>query len=220
MVGFAVTLLLVAGAAISGCGDESGPPATRATTTTEPPTGPPPSQPGGYGSRAPGNAEDGDDGAAGAGDEAAAAPARGGAEREVAGTVRAYLLGLDAGDGGRVCALLAPGAIDEVELPERRSGCGASLTASIGYRDPRGLPVFESLRLAGIRAIAVEGRTARARATTVTSFSDRDEPSIEDDVVHLVRDDGAWLIAKPSATLYRAVGIADVPPSVLAPPGG
>ena len=52
-----------------------------------------------------------------------------------------------------------------------------------------------------------------------TRFADRGEVSVEDDVVYLVREDGAgWLIAKPSSTLYRAVGIADVPPSVLAPP--
>ena len=52
----------------------------------------------------------------------------------------------------------------------------------------------------------------------VTRFADRDEVSIEDDVVYLVRDAGSWSIAKPSSTLYRAVGIADVPPSVLTPP--
>jgi hypothetical protein len=56
-------------------------------------------------------------------------------------------------------------------------------------------------------------------ATVVTRFADREEASIEDDVVYLVLDGGAgWLIAKPSSTLYRAVGIADVPPSVLTPP--
>jgi hypothetical protein len=54
--------------------------------------------------------------------------------------------------------------------------------------------------------------------TTVTRFADREEPSIEDDVVYLTRSGDDWLIAKPSSTLYRAVGIAEVPPSVLAPP--
>ena len=55
-------------------------------------------------------------------------------------------------------------------------------------------------------------------ATVVTTFADRDERSVEDDVVYLVRAGGRWLVAKPSTTLYRAVGIADVPPSVISPP--
>ena len=53
----------------------------------------------------------------------------------------------------------------------------------------------------------------------MTHFADRDEVSVEDDVVYLSRTGDRWLIAKPSSTLYRAVGIADVPPSVLSPPG-
>ena len=72
-----------------------------------------------------------------------------------------------------------------------------------------------------LRDVSVRARpqSARAVATVVISFSDRPQPSIEDDVIYLVPDRGRrWLIAKPSATLYRAVGIADVPPSVLTPP--
>ena len=53
----------------------------------------------------------------------------------------------------------------------------------------------------------------------VTRFADRDEPSVEDDIIYLAARDGDWLIAKPSATLYRAIG-ADVPPSVLLRPDG
>ena len=56
-------------------------------------------------------------------------------------------------------------------------------------------------------------------ATVVTQFADRSEASVEDDILYLIRTGDAWLVAKPSSTLYRAVGIADVPPSVLAPPG-
>ena len=56
-------------------------------------------------------------------------------------------------------------------------------------------------------------------ATVVTRFADRDEPSVEDDIVYLPRpaDNSDWVIAKPSATLYRAIG-AEAPPAVLAPP--
>jgi hypothetical protein len=139
-------------------------------------------------------------------------------ERAAARAVRDYVRGLDDRDGQAVCALLAPGAIDEVELPEKRGSCAASLEASIGYRDPRGLPVWETARAAELPSIEVSGDAAKVVLTTVTQFADREEPSIEDDVVYLVRSASGWLIAKPSSTLYRAVGIAEVPPSVLAPP--
>ncbi len=140
-------------------------------------------------------------------------------ERAVAQAVRAYVEALDDGDGAATCALLAPGAIDAVELPKERSDCAASLDASIGYRDPRGVPVWESARVVALPSLEVDGEQAKVVATTVTQFADRDEPSIEDDVVYLVRSGDEWLIAKASSTLYRSIGVADVPPSVLAPPG-
>ena len=139
-------------------------------------------------------------------------------ERAVARAVRAYVGSLDQRDGAAACALLAPGAIDAVDLPEERGDCAASLEASIGYRDPRGLPVWESARVVAVPSLEIDGEQAKVVATTVTQFADRDEPSIEDDVVYLRRAGDEWLIAKPSSTLYRAVGVADVPPSVLAPP--
>jgi hypothetical protein len=141
-------------------------------------------------------------------------------EQAAARAVGDYLEALDAGDGARACGLLVPGALQELELPEPRGGCAASLTASIGYRDPRGLPVWEGVEARRIRVTELDrgGRSARVVATVETTFADRDEPSIEDDLVYLSRGDGRWLVAKPSSTLYRAVGIADIPPSVIAPP--
>jgi hypothetical protein len=139
-------------------------------------------------------------------------------ERAAVRAVRSYVDALDARDGEAVCALVAPGELDAVELPETRGDCAASLTASIGYRDPRGLPVWKTARVVAVPSVDVEGDGAKVVATTVTEFADRDEPSIEDDVVYLVRSGDEWLIAKPSSTLYRAIGVADVPPSVLAPP--
>ena len=50
-----------------------------------------------------------------------------------------------------------------------------------------------------------EGR-ARISATVTHHFSDRKYVSVEDDVIYLQRVGGRWLLAKPSATLYRAVG--------------
>jgi hypothetical protein len=142
------------------------------------------------------------------------------AERAAVRTTRKYIAALDDRDGGALCALIAPRVIEEVALPRRRGGCAASLRASIGYRDPRGLPVFEGIQIAEVPAVEIDGNSARVVVTTVTEFADRDEPSIEDDVIYLERSGKKWLIAKPSSSLYRAVGIADVPPSVLAPPGG
>jgi hypothetical protein len=139
-------------------------------------------------------------------------------ERDADRTANAYITGLDARDGDAVCHLLAPGVIEQVELPKPRGDCAASLEASIGYRDPRGLPVWEGATVPNLRVSALNDRTATVVATVVSHFADR-EDSVEDDLVYLTRSGDRWLVAKPSATLYRAVGIADIPPSVLSPPG-
>jgi ketosteroid isomerase-like protein len=139
-------------------------------------------------------------------------------EHEVARTVRRYIDAIDARDGAAVCESLAPGAIENFELPRGGAGCAKSMRASIGYRDPRGFPVFESVRLHSIGDIAIGAGQARATATVVTQFADRDEPSIEDDVVYLVPVGSGWRVARPSSTLYRAVGRPEVPPKALAPP--
>jgi hypothetical protein len=148
-----------------------------------------------------------------------AAPRLSADERAVARTVHDYVAAIDDRDGDALCALLVPGAIDEVELPRDRGSCAASLAASIGYRDPRGLPVWKTARVADLRSVEVTGDSTKVIVTTVTRFADRAEVSVEDDVVYLQRSGEDWLIAKPSSTLYRAVGVADVPPSVLSPPG-
>lgn len=139
-------------------------------------------------------------------------------ERDAGRTVRRYVEALDARDGEAVCGLFAPGALDGVEFPEGRGDCAASLAASIGYRDPRGLPVWEGATAPNVRVSEIDASSAVVVATVVSRFADR-EDSVEDDVVYLTRDGAAWLIAKPSATLYRAIGTADIPPSVLSPPG-
>ena len=139
--------------------------------------------------------------------------------RDAEALVRQYVEALNGRDGQGVCDLFAPAALDGLRLPEQRGDCAASLSASIGYRDPRGLPVWEDATVPTVRITEIDNRSATVVATVVSHFADRDEASVEDDVIYLVRSGGRWLIAKPSATLYRAVGIADVPPSVLAPPG-
>jgi hypothetical protein len=139
-------------------------------------------------------------------------------QRQVARVIRAYVGALDARDGARACDLFVPGALSQVHLPRDRGTCARSLSASIGYRDPRGFPVFQSSRVARIPAVAIEGSTARVTATTVTQFADNREPSVEDDVIYLSKQGDTWLIAKPSAALYRAIGVGNIPPQVLAPP--
>jgi hypothetical protein len=157
-------------------------------------------------------------------------PARGGAagggaaggenaEGQVVRAAREYLDGIDARDGERVCAVLAPGAIQNLELPRERAGCETSLDASIGYRDPRGFPVFDRARVESVEDVTVGAGEARVTVTVVTRFADRDQPSIEDDLIYLVEIDGEWRVVKPSATLYRAVGKPEAPPEAIAPPG-
>ena len=78
--------------------------------------------------------------------------------------------------------------------------------------------MYEGSRVARIASVSIDGRSARVVATTVTRFAEQREPSIEDDVVYLRRTAGRWLISKPSAALYRAIGVGDIPPRALAPP--
>ncbi len=139
-------------------------------------------------------------------------------QREVARVVRAYVAALNARAGGRACGLFVPGALAAVELPRDRGSCAASLSASIGYRDPRGFPVYDRSRIGRIPSVAIDGSDARVVATTVTHFTGNREPSVEDDLIYLRSQGGRWLIAQPSATLYRAIGVGDIPPEVLAPP--
>jgi hypothetical protein len=207
----------IATPAFASCGSESEPAPT--TTLTLPPqaeTPPPPPAAAGNGpaSEKPPRAEEPTTPAEGPQGD----PRETVLERSAERTVTRFVDALDARDGKAACALLAEGAIEQIELPKQGRDCAASLTASIGYRDPRGLPVWESANVATIVSVRLDGERATVVATVVTRFADREEVSIEDDVVYLVRDASSWSIAKPSSTLYRAVGIADVPPSVLTPP--
>jgi hypothetical protein len=142
------------------------------------------------------------------------------AQRQVVGVVRAYVAALNASDGTRACALFVPGALSTVHFPVDRGGCASSLSASIGYRDPRGFPVYDSSRVARVPGVTIDGSDARVTATIVTRFAGNREPSVEDDVIYLRRVGSRWLIAKPSATLYRAIGVGNIPPQVIAPPHG
>lgn len=138
-------------------------------------------------------------------------------ERQVERVVGSYVEAINAKDGRTVCELV-PGVSEELDLPEDRGSCEASVAASIGYRDPRGFPVWKSSEVQRVRSILVEGSSARVSATVITQFADRGQPSVEDDTIYLENRRHRWRLAKPSATIYRAVGYPDVPPQVLAAP--
>lgn len=138
-------------------------------------------------------------------------------ERAAAAAARAYVAAIDKRDGARVCAAFKPGALGGLELPKQRGSCARSVAASLGFAR-RGLPVWNHSQMTDAVSARVDGDSARVVATVFTVYADVREPTIEDDIIYLSRQGRRWLVAKPSTTMYRAIGIADIPPSVLAPP--
>jgi hypothetical protein len=135
-------------------------------------------------------------------------------------TVKSYIAALNHDDGEGLCALLAPGALRGVELPARRGSCAATMRASIGQPPPQGAPRWLGTKLVDADAIVlVQGGDGRLTGTVVHRFAAAREPSIEDDVVYLRKIGDVWLLAKPSASFYRAIGARDVPITALTPPG-
>jgi hypothetical protein len=138
----------------------------------------------------------------------------------VTAVVRSYVAALDRHDAARVCALIAPGGLPLGDLPRRRGGCRPSLRSSIGTRPTDGGPAWRSTEIVELRPEALGGGRARVTATVTHHFSDRNYVSVEDDVIYLERAGAGWLLAKPSATLYRAVGYAQPPLRAFSPPAG
>jgi hypothetical protein len=135
-------------------------------------------------------------------------------------TASDYIRALDRHDAARVCALLVPGALDLGQLPKRRGGCRASLSASIGTRPSGGAPAWRKTTLVEVKTEDLGEGRSRLSATVTHHFSDRKYVSVEDDVIYLQRVAGRWLLAKPSGTLYRAVGYAEPPLGAFTPPPG
>lgn len=136
----------------------------------------------------------------------------------VTAAVTHFVDALNRQDAAGVCTLFAPGALDLRELPRRRGGCEPSMRASIGIRPRGGAPAWQRTELIEAKAVALGDDRARVTATVVHRFRDRRQPSIEEDVIYLVRVGDRWLLAKPSATFYRAVGYGDPPLRALTPP--
>jgi hypothetical protein len=136
----------------------------------------------------------------------------------VTAVVRLYIAALDRRDAGRICALIAPGGLPLGDLPKPRGACRPSLRASIGTRPADGGPAWRSTEIVELKPEALGGDRARVTATVTHHFSDRKYVSVEDDVIYLERAGARWLLAKPSATLYRAVGYAQPPLRAFSPP--
>jgi hypothetical protein len=134
--------------------------------------------------------------------------------------VSRYIRALDRHAARAVCALLAPGALQVDDLPVRRGGCVGSLAASIGQAPAGGGPAWRRTTPVELKAASVGDDRARVIATVTHHFSDRKYVSVEDDVVYLERIGGRWRLAKPSGTLYRAVGYPEPPLRALSPPAG
>jgi hypothetical protein len=134
--------------------------------------------------------------------------------------VSAYIRALDRHDAARVCALLMPGALNLGQLPKRRGGCRPSLAASIGTPPRGGGPAWRKTTLVAVKPEDIGDHRARISSTVTHHFSDRKYVSVEDDVIYLQRLGGRWLLAKPSATLYRAVGYPEPPLDAFTPPPG
>lgn len=139
-------------------------------------------------------------------------------QRAVAEAARAYIAAINADDGEAVCAALVPGALIGAGLPREGPSCAASAEASIGHRGGGGTPVWRRTRLYELTAVSVDENRARVTATVSHDFSDRPEPSVEEDVIYLDRSGDAWLVAKPSASFYRAIGYPEPPLRALTPP--
>jgi hypothetical protein len=128
-----------------------------------------------------------------------------GADRSAAeAAVRSYVAALDQRNAARVCALIEQG------------GCGAK----IGSRPAGGGPAWRRTAIVEMKPEALGDNRARVTTTVTHRFSDRRYVSVEDDVIYVERVGGRWLIAKPSATFYRATGYAQPPVRAFAPPPG
>ncbi len=136
----------------------------------------------------------------------------------VTAAVRNYVAALDRHRAARVCALIVRGGVDLSDLPKHREGCRSSLRASIGVRPAAGGPAWRSTEVVEVKPEALGSDRARVTTTVTHHFADRKYVSVEDDVIYLQRVGGRWLLAKPSATLYRAVGYAQPPLRAFAPP--
>jgi len=227
----AATMIAAAALALGGCGGGSGQRQQAATTAQVastvdvghgdsagklPPGAVSPTDTGEEESAGPAATEASPEASAGGPESKGELPS--GDRSAVEAVVLGYIRALDRHDAARVCALLVPGSLDLADLPKAHGGCRTSLRASIGTRPRSGGPAWRHSSLVAAKAEDLGDGRARVSATVTHRFSDRKYVSVEDDVIYLEKIGGRWLLAKPSGTLYRAVGYAEPPLRALAPP--
>ena len=139
-------------------------------------------------------------------------------QKQASAAVDAFLRDLDRGDATAICRAFDPGALNKVDFPKPGPNCPSTVEASLGYRDPRGLPVWKGSKPTGDISAQIDGDRARVTATVLTNYEDQRDSSVEDDVLYLRRIGERWILLKPSATFYRAIGVADVPLDAFKPP--
>ena len=134
-----------------------------------------------------------------------------------------YVEAINRRDGARLCRLLDPSFTDQLDLPVEGGTCAQRLGRSIGYRDPRGTPVWKETVLSDVEsALLRKGARVQLSVAIVTQFRDRDQASVESDIVYLepAGDGRGYVLAQAPGSLWRAVGKPDVPPTVITPPPG
>ena len=216
-------LIAMAALALAGCGGGSGdgktdhsrrvaPPATASTgvvTGKLPPGAVEPADPAGGAGGGPGRHRGEPGGGAEGPEPPASSPERTGPRRSAA--VSDYIRALDRHDAARVCAPARPGrARPQARCRGGGGGCRPSLPGV--DRDAAreaAVPAWRKTTLVAVKPEDLGDDRARISATVTHHFSDRKYVSVEDDVIYLQRLGGRWLLAKPSATLYRAVGYPD-----------
>lgn len=135
-------------------------------------------------------------------------------------TARAYVAAINSRDGGALCRILAPGSLEQVELPADGGGCAGSVAASIGQAEP-GDVAWRRSRILALGPVELQGAdpgSARVRLAMKHSFGPGREPSFEDDLLYLRRRGPEWEVVKPSVTFHRAIGSRRIPLSAIAPP--
>jgi hypothetical protein len=222
------TLIVLAVAAVAGIGagvaigladDDSEPAPGSAVTDTSTEAEPPPTATGDSEGTAPSDDElpPPEDDPEGAVPGPSGPPPETSQEEAAATAARGYIQALDRRAGAAVCRAFVPGALASLEFPDDRGSCPATVKASLGFAR-RGRPVWQGSEMTDAVSAQITGDAAKVVATIFTVYADVREPTIEDDIIFLTNAGDRWLIAKPSLTLYRAIGDADPPPSALSPP--
>jgi hypothetical protein len=139
-------------------------------------------------------------------------------EARAVDAARGYIEAIDSRRSPAVCNLLAPDALEG--LRGVAGPCPEALVAALGRRPAGGAPAWEGTRVGRLVSVQVEGDAARVTLEVLHRFSDRPNPSVEDDVIYLEAVHQAWLVSQPDATLFRAVGYPEPPLRAFTPPAG